>query len=77
MLLRVEDNGVGITPQRLAQLRDAMERQERVGFGLSAVNQRLRLQFGPEYGLRLDSEEGQGTTVTARIPYVRKEAVSR
>ena len=76
-LLRVEDNGVGITPQRLAQLRDAMERQERVGFGLSAVNQRLRLQFGPEYGLRLDSEEGQGTTVTARIPYVRKEAVSR
>ena len=77
VLLRVEDNGVGITPQRLAQLRDAMERQERVGFGLSAVNQRLRLQFGPEYGLRLDSEEGQGTTVTARIPYVRKEAISR
>ena len=77
VLLRVEDNGVGITPQRLAQLRGAMERQERVGFGLSAVNQRLRLQFGPEYGLRLDSEEGQGTTVTARIPYVRKEAVSR
>ena len=77
VLLRVEDNGVGITPQRLAQLRDAMERQERVGFGLSAVNQRLRLQFGPEYGLRLDSEEGQGTTVTARIPYVRKEVVSR
>lgn len=77
VLLRVEDNGVGITPQRLIQLRGAMERDERVGFGLSAVNQRLRLQFGPEYGLRLDSEEGQGTTVTARIPYVRKEAVSR
>ena len=77
VLLRVEDNGVGITPQRLAQLRDAMERQERVGFGLSAVNQRLMLQFGPEYGLRIDSEEGVGTTVTARIPYTRKEAVSR
>ena len=77
VLLRVEDNGVGMTTQRLAQLRDAMERQERVGFGLSAVNQRLRLQFGPEYGLGLDSTEGQGTTVTARIPYVRKEGVSR
>lgn len=77
VLLRVEDNGVGMTPQRLAQLRDAMEHDERVGFGLSAVNQRLRLQFGPEYGLRLDSEEGLGTVVTARIPYVRKEAVSR
>ena len=74
VLLRVEDNGVGMTKQRLAQLRSAMEHQERVGFGLSAVNQRLRLQFGPEYGLRIDSEEGEGTTVTVRIPYVRKEA---
>ena len=61
----------------LRKLRGAMERQERVGFGLSAVNQRLMLQFGPEYGLRIDSEEGMGTTVTARIPYTRKEAVSR
>ena len=68
---------MGITPRRLIQLREAMERDERVGFGLSAVNQRLRLQFGPEYGLGLDSTEGQGTTVTARIPYVRKEGVSR
>ena len=77
VLLRVEDNGVGMTKERLIQLRNAMERQERVGFGLSAVNQRLMLQFGPEYGLRIDSEEGVGTTVTARIPYTRKEAVSR
>lgn len=77
VLLRVEDNGVGMTRERLSQLRSAMERQERVGFGLSAVNQRLMLQFGPEYGLRIDSEEGLGTTVTARIPYTRKEAVSR
>ena len=74
VLLRVEDNGVGITPQRLAQLRDAMERQERVGFGLSAVNQRLRLQFGPQYGLEITSREGEGTAVTARIPYTEKEA---
>ena len=77
VVLRVEDNGVGMTVERLAQLRSAMERQERVGFGLSAVNQRLMLQFGQEYGLRIDSEEGEGTTVTARIPYTRKEAVSR
>ena len=77
VLLRVEDNGVGMKAERLAQLRSAMERDQRVGFGLSAVNQRLTLQFGLEYGLRIDSEEGVGTTVSARIPYVRKEAVSR
>ena len=74
VLLRVADNGVGMTLQRLTQLRSAMARQERVGCGLSAVNQRLMLQFGSEYGLCIDSEEGVGTIVTARIPYVRKEA---
>ncbi|MGM9659949.1 MAG: sensor histidine kinase [Faecousia sp.] len=75
IVLRVEDNGVGIPQQRLEQLRSAMESDERVGFGLSAVNQRLQLQFGREYGLTVTSVEGVGTMVTARIPYMEKEAV--
>lgn len=74
VVLQVADNGVGMTAQRLAQLRGAMESDQRVGFGLSAVNQRLRLQFGPQYGLEITSREGEGTTVTARIPYTEKEA---
>ena len=74
IVLRVTDNGVGIPAQRLEQLRSAMEGDERVGFGLSAVNQRLRLQFGQGYGLTITSEEGVGTTVTARIPWIEKEA---
>lgn len=77
ILLRVEDNGVGMTAERLNQLRQAMEHDERVGFGLSAVNQRLRLQFGPGFGLNVTSVEGEGTTVAARIPYVKKEAMGR
>ena len=74
VVLQVADNGVGMTAQRLAQLRGAMESDQRVGFGLSAVNQRLRLQFGPQYGLEITSREGEGTAVTARIPYTEKEA---
>ena len=74
IVLRVTDNGVGIPAQRLEQLRSTMEGDERVGFGLSAVNQRLRLQFGQGYGLTITSEEGVGTTVTARIPWIEKEA---
>lgn len=73
IILQVSDNGVGMTQQRLLELRSAMERDERVGFGLSAVNQRLRLQFGREYGLSVASREGVGTTVTVRIPYTEKE----
>ena len=67
-VLQVTDDGLGMPPERLELLRRAMERQERVGFGLSAVHERLRLFFGPEYGLSVSSQLGVGTTVTARIP---------
>lgn len=76
IILRVTDDGVGISAERLAHLRRSMESDERVGFGVSAVNQRLRLFFGPGYGLSLDGEEGVGATVTVRIPYQEKEALS-
>lgn len=73
VFLQVADNGVGMTQERLAHLRRAMETEERVGFGVSAVNQRLKLMFGREYGLTIDSREGIGTTVTIRIPCREKE----
>ena len=74
VILQVSDNGVGMTQERLEHLRKAMESDERVGFGVTAVNQRLQLQFGREYGLSITSREGVGTTVTARIPCAEKEA---
>ena len=37
--------------------------------GLATVNERLRLLFGPEYGLELASRQGAGTTVSVHIPY--------
>ena len=77
VFLQVADNGVGMTARRLEDLRRAMESEERVGFGLSAVNQRLKLMFGREYGLSIDSREGVGTTVTIRIPRCEKEAQNR
>ena len=76
IILQVADNGVGMTQERLEHLRSSMEKDKRVGFGLSAVNQRLQLQFGREYGLSITSREGLGTTVTARIPYLEKEAAT-
>lgn len=68
VLLEVADNGIGMTPQRLEELRHSIDNSERVGFGFSAVNQRLQLQFGRAYGLQVDSTEGEGTIVTVRIP---------
>lgn len=48
----------------------------RKGIGLPNVHRRLVLQHGEEYGLRIDSVQGQGTTVTIAlpIPAVRRDA---
>lgn len=68
VLLQITDDGAGMTEVRLEELRRAIQNGERVGFGLVTVHERLRLLFGPPYGLTLASQEGQGATVTVRVP---------
>lgn len=73
ILLEITDDGTGMSPERLEELRRAMEDgEERIGFGLAAVHERLRLMFGLGYGLTLSSCLGEGTTVTVRIPYTEE-----
>lgn len=84
ILLTVEDDGAGMSPQRLEQVRQGLEHRKQVtaaavGFGAATVHERLQLLFGPEYGLRITSEEGVGTRVEVRIPkhrQIRQEAES-
>lgn len=73
VLLQVTDDGVGMPPERLTQLRQAITGSERIGFGFSTVHERIRLLFGSEYGLSLSSQKYIGTTVTIRIPGEKKE----
>ena len=40
------------------------------GIGVSNVNARIRMYFGQQYGLRVQSKAGQGTTVTMEIPAI-------
>ena len=75
IILTVSDDGAGMSSERLEQLKKSMDRGERVGFGLTTVHERLRLFFGDEYGLRVESTEGKGTVITARIPSKMPEAV--
>lgn len=73
VLLEVEDNGIGLTPERLAQLRAGLEDDSgdtrlESGFGISNVNRRIRLYYGRPYGLSIHSEYTRGTCVTVVIP---------
>ena len=74
--LSVADNGIGMSAGKLAELRGLLddplvpqgESEPDSGFGLLNVQRRLRLYYGPQYGIVLDSREGAGTTVEITIP---------
>ena len=67
LILRVRDNGQGMTKERLEEIRNAIRTGKRAGFGLSAVAERIRLYYGPGYGMEISSEEGKGTVVEVRL----------
>lgn len=71
--LTVEDNGLGMTKEELDELQADMRSsviKESRHIGVPNVNQRLRLYFGEEYGVFIDSAEGAGTRVTVRFPKI-------
>lgn len=74
LFLVVEDDGKGIPPDRLKHLLPAgsvaqEELKKGKNIGLCNIDQRLRLRFGPRYGLKVESELGLYTRVTIRLPY--------
>jgi two-component system sensor histidine kinase YesM len=70
VILKVKDDGVGISNERLQALIAAMKDQDKpVGYGVSSVHQRIRLYFGEEYGLYITSREGHGTEITIELPF--------
>jgi two-component system sensor histidine kinase YesM len=67
VVITIADNGQGMSPEQL----EAVWRQDpnHSGIGIRNVDERLRLCFGPGYGLKLISSKGEGTTVFLHIPY--------
>ncbi|REJ11750.1 MAG: sensor histidine kinase, partial [Paenibacillaceae bacterium] len=82
VVITVRDNGAGIVPERLSRLQRQLqashdpvwENEERIG--LRNVNARIRMHFGPPYGVWIDSMRGEGTTVTVTIPYSTKDGMN-
>ncbi|MFC4600918.1 sensor histidine kinase [Cohnella hongkongensis] len=65
--LVVEDNGVGMTAERIDKIRSRQSH----GIGITNMDDRLKLEYGPGYGVRVESEPGQGTRVTVVLPVIR------
>ena len=69
--ITVEDNGKGISPLRLEEIRATLDQPDTLEsehIGLNNINTRLKLYYGKEYGLRIDSQEGIGTALSLHLP---------
>lgn len=74
----VWNSGPVIPSERLKEIREHLDGPEAategdIGMGLSNVHERIKLMYGHEYGLLLDSDPSNGTQVTLKLPYYRKE----
>ena len=70
--LMVHDNGTGMSPSQVESINEQMQKDmitESRHIGLSNVNQRIKLSFGEEYGVNIQSDMS-GTTVTVIFPYI-------
>ena len=67
----VRDNGVGMEEIELERLREEIRKpckETQKGFGLANVNERIRMNFGMEYGMEIESVKNEGTCVSITIP---------
>ncbi|MFD2329370.1 sensor histidine kinase [Cohnella sp. GCM10020058] len=79
--IRIADDGIGMPPDKLAELRALVEgagaekprfesgdESASKGLGLKNIAERIKLQYGEPYGLKLDSDLQRGTSVEILIP---------
>jgi two-component system sensor histidine kinase YesM len=74
--IKISDNGIGISPERLEQVRDGIKNKvptQNDIYGLYNVNERIRLNFGENYGISIESIYGEGTVVSIILPYIEKD----
>jgi two-component system sensor histidine kinase YesM len=69
-----------MTQEQLAQIRALLDAEDggavvaESGYGINNVNQRIKLYYGQEYGLAIESEYLHGTRVSLVIPLQRAPA---
>ena len=72
VFLEISDNGLGMPEEAAAKLLTEGERvrSRGSGVGLLNVHNRIRLRFGEQYGLQIESCPDEGMTVRIHIPYI-------
>ena len=77
LVIQIKDNGMGIPSEKLDKIlkEESLPQPatKHTHLGVSNVNQRIKLFYGEEYGLDIESKVGEGTCVKLIIPVDREE----
>lgn len=65
----VTDNGPGISDELMEKVRTGETKSQGTGIGLKNIDDRIKLSFGSEFGISMESHLNEGTTVVVKIPY--------
>jgi two-component system sensor histidine kinase YesM len=78
LVVTVRDDGVGISEEKVERILyadDENGRHKYNGIGLNNIHERLKIKYGSDYGLSIESEEGKGTKVDIILPVIKNAAL--
>ncbi|MBS6501520.1 MAG: histidine kinase [Clostridium sp.] len=76
LIITIQDDGIGMNDDRLQEVlrnisfKEEDKKIESKGIGLRNIQERIKLNFGEEYGINIISSEDIGTTIIIEIPYM-------
>ena len=81
IILKVEDDGAGMSQERIDQLNSWLKLKERgeevKAYGTLNVNDRIKIAYGDEYGLHYEKRTGGGTVAVVRLKRLQKEVCGK
>ncbi|HNJ41290.1 MAG TPA: histidine kinase, partial [Acidobacteriota bacterium] len=75
LLLQVSDTGVGMSPERITEILGP-DQSKTSSIGLRNVDRRLRVLYGEEFRIEIQSEPKRGTWVQIKLPLETRQAGS-
>ena len=66
IIFEVIDNGKGFDPQMLDEF-DNLDKSKSGGYGLKNVDERIKIEYGKQYGISIFSQKDKGTTVIIKV----------
>ena len=72
VLFEIQDNGVGFDPDQMLNILMAETEKTKQGLtniGIRSVQMKIQMLCGPEYGITIYSEKGEGALFRVRLPY--------